>query len=280
VKATLKAAGLIARFDIATSLRNGRSLAAVALYGVGAALTAAFLSWAEAQASVLGDQAHVNINGKGLREALLAILQQKGGADTELVRHVLSIPMAATVFFYLTLTFLPFLVAFTSHDVINGEVRTHSSRFLLFRCSRASLLLGKLLSHLALLAAVTAVSNLVLFGLAGARLADFPAGATAARLAVFWVYSVLYGACYLCLSALVSALIDSGIVSLLTLLAVLVGSWVVSFSEAIGFLSPSAWRLGLFSASPAVVAHSLLAYAAFGAVFLGLAWARVDRRDL
>jgi len=244
MKETWRAAGLLARFDFSTSLRNGRSLAAVALYGVGAALTASFLAWAEAQAARLGDKAHVNFNGKGMREALLALLEQKnpGGADTDLVRHVLSIPVAATVFFYLTLTFLPFLVAFTSHDVVNGEVRTRSSRFLLFRCSRASLLLGKLLSHLTLLAVVTAVSNLVLFGLAASWLADFPAGATATRMVVYWVYSVFYGACYLCLAALVSALIDSGIVSLLTLLAVLIGTWVVSFSDSIGFLSPSAWH--------------------------------------
>jgi|GEM_PF-6026848 hypothetical protein len=66
--------------------------------------------------------------------------------DKEMARHMLGIPLVVAGFFWLTLTFLPFLVALVSHDLVNSEIRNRSARFTLLRCTRSRLLAGKMMA--------------------------------------------------------------------------------------------------------------------------------------
>lgn len=278
----------IARFDLGVALRTKRALAAAILYGLAAMATGAVLIWIETEVrqqlgklpAAAGAGLHVGADGlKGVKslEEVLAFL---AGDHAELARHLLQIPLVVTGFFWVTLTFLPFLVALTSFDLVNGELRQRSIRFLLLRCSRGTVLAGKVLAHMALFLVVTVVSNAALFGYAWWQLPDFETGAALLWLARFWGYTVVFGFCYVSLAAAVSAWIEGGGLSLVALIGLLIGLGVLSFHDTLGVLSPSAWKGGLWSPSMADVGMSLAAFVGFGVAFLALAWLRLARRDV
>ena len=274
----------IARFDLGTAIRTKRALVALAVYVAAALATGAILVAIELEASdklalakAMTDAAAMKDGGPTPFVKAMTFLV---GGDEELARHLLDIPAVVLGFFWTTQAFLPFLVALVSFDLVNSEVRNRSARFVLLRCSRASLLLGKMLSHGLLFLAVTVASNLALFIYAWVRLPGFDPMVSGEYLLWFWALTVPFGFTYLGLAALVSSLIDSGGLSLVALFGALIGLVIVSHSDTVGFLAPGAWKLGLWSHRPADVASSVVAYLAFGWVFLGGAYARFQRRDL
>ncbi|NOZ02057.1 MAG: ABC transporter permease subunit [Deltaproteobacteria bacterium] len=280
----LKQAWLIAKFDMGTALRTRRALAAVLLYTLVALATGAILVFIDMK---LGRQfqtiraatdlaSHAGDKVPSLDEVLSFFLH----GDKEMARHLLDLPLVVAGFFWVTLTFLPYLVALVSFDIVNSEVRNRSARFVLLRCPRTVLLAGKMLSHGTLFLAVTVISNVALFAYAWSELPGFPIARAGLLLFEYWLITIVFGFCYLSLAALVSSLIDSGGLSLVVLFIVLVAMGTLSMNNTIGFLSPSYFKLGLWSPRLMDVAQNLLAFAGFGCVFLGLAWVRLHRRDL
>jgi len=275
---------LIARFDLGTALRTRRAVLAVGLYALGALATGGVLVWIEGKVgdkvALVKAMADGAAAARGTDQDFEHAIGTLLGGDTELARHLLGIPLVVLGFFWVTLTFLPLLIALVSHDIVNSEVRNRSARFVLLRCSRTGLLLGKMASHGALFLAVTVVSNAVLFVYAWARLPAFAAGTAAVWLLRFWALTVVLGACYLSLAALVSSLVDGGGRALVTLVLVLFGLAILAQHPDVGFLSPSHWKTGLWSPRPEDLATSVAAFLGYAALFFGLAWARVARRDL
>jgi len=280
----LRQTWLVARFDLGTALRTRRALAAVLLYTLVALGTGAVTVWIDLElgrhfetvrattdlASAASDKV------PSLEEALSFFL----GGDVDMARHLLDLPLVVAGFFWVTLTFMPFLVALVSFDIVNSEVRNRSARFVLLRCPRFALLAGKMTSHGILFLAVTVLSNAALFIYAWYRLPDFPAARAGLLLMQYWAVAVVFGFCYLSLAALVSSLVDSGGLAMVALFIALIALSILSLSDQAGFLSPSFYKLGLWSPRFLDVAGSLGAFTGFGAVFLGLTWLRVWRRDL
>src|SRR5262249_50676283 len=112
----------------------------------------------------------------------------------------------------------------------------------------------------------------------------------------FWVGGAALVFCYLALTALASALTSGPGSSLLLNVAALFGFWVLDgiggraalmhrmggeapWAEALRWLSPSAYASGVLGSSSALLT-SAAAYGAFGAVFLGAAFAVFRIRDL
>jgi ABC-type transport system involved in multi-copper enzyme maturation permease subunit len=277
----LRDAAVVALFDLGTALRTRRALVAVALYALGAIITGAIL--VKIQAAIAEPlamaQNAASLAADGDVPDLDRTLGFLLGGDTELARHLLKIPLVVLGFFWVTLSFLPFLVALVSHDIVNSEVRNRSARFVLLRTSRASLLLGKMLSHGALFLGVTVVSNLVLFVYAWIRVPGFEAGLAGIWLVKFWFFTIIYGYCWLALAALVSSLVDSGGLALAALVVVMGILGLIAMSESVGFLSPSYYKGGLWSPRWGTVLVSLGAFLGFGTLFLASAWVRVQRRD-
>lgn len=285
MKEFLREVWTVARFDLGTGIRTKRALAAVLLYGLGAIALGVALVRIESRVAdkipLVQALSEVNVNVEGGdATTLVDMLSFFVDGDRDIARHLLQIPVFVSGFFWVTLAFLPFLIALVSHDVVNAEVRNRSARYVLLRCSRGALLAGKLLSHELLFLGVTVLSNLVLFAYAWVQLPTFDPGLSALYLARFWALTIGFGFCYLSLTALVSSLVDSGGLSVVTLLVVLIAFAILSVSDSVGFLSPSSWKTGLWSPRVLDVLASLAVFLAFGTVFLAGAWVRVARRDL
>jgi ABC-2 type transport system permease protein len=140
---------------------------------------------------------------------------------------------------------------------------------------------------------------LVLVGLfvagAGLRPGLDPLGYAAAA-GWFWVGGAAFAFGYLALTALSSALTSGPGSSLLLNVGALFGFWLLdaiggraalvhrmggpaSWTEALRWLSPSAYASGVLGSTPALLA-SAAAYGTFGALFLAAAWAVFRARDL
>jgi ABC-type transport system involved in multi-copper enzyme maturation permease subunit len=285
----LKDVWLIARFDLVTAIRTKRALLAILVYALGAFLTAAALVQIDAK---IGDRlelvksmANVSVPLKVEGQAdqstsVVKALSFLVGGDEDLVLHLLQIPLVVLGFFWTTLTFLPFLIALVSHDLVNIEVRNRSARFILLRTSRAALLLGKTVSHLLLFLSVTVVSNLVLCAYAWNASPSFDLWITSRLLLRFWLLTIPYGFCFLALTALVSSLVDGGAASLAANAIALIAISMLSMNDTIGLLSPSFYKLGLWSPRFLDVLGSSAAFLVFGTLFLSGAYARLRGRDL
>jgi ABC-type transport system involved in multi-copper enzyme maturation permease subunit len=283
---TLIDAWRIARFDLGTAIRTRRAMVAIVLYALGAFATAVVLvkiegavgeeinqirNLATAEARMSGEE------GVGKLEEAISTLV---GGDLETARHLLGLPLVILGFFWMSLTFLPYLIVLVSHDIVNVEVRNRSARFVLLRASRTALLVGKMMSHGLLFLGVTVLSNVILFVYAWVSLPHFQPGSAALLLLRIWALTMPFGFCWLAFTALLSSVIDNGGVAMVVGgIAVIVLS-MLSMHDTIGFLSPSHYKLALWSPKWTTSLGGAAAYLAFGAVFLGGAWARMTWRDL
>ncbi len=210
-----------------------------------------------------------------IEEALVFFLK-----DPDVAHELVNMPLFVAGFFWVTLTFLPFLIALMSADLVSAEVRHKSARFLMLRCTRESFLLGKLMSHGLLIVVASALANVALLLYAMARLPEFDGASTLILMGRFWALALCFAFCYLSLAALVSSLIDSVPVALLALVGILIGFSILSLSDRMAWAVPSHYKLGLWSPRFETAGGSVAAFLAFGALFLGAAWYRLRRRDL
>lgn len=194
------------------------------------------------------------------------------------------------------LFFLPLFIALLGYDQLSAELASGSIRYLAVRTRRGSILAGKFLAQAVVMGLLLA---LVLAGLfvagAGLRPGLEPVSYAAAA-ARFWVGGAAFAFGYLTLTALSSAMTSGPGGSLLLNVGALFGFWLLdaiggraalvhrmggpaSWMEELRWLSPSAYASGVLGSSTALLT-SAAAYAVFGAVFLGAAWAVFRVRDV
>ncbi|HOU52666.1 MAG TPA: ABC transporter permease subunit [Myxococcota bacterium] len=274
----------IARFDLETALRTRRLVLWFAIYLLVALITAMVLVKIETS---VGDQigtlralAQAPAGTDEEANKFLKGLSFLTGGDTEIALQMVRMPLIVTGFFWSILTFLPGLILLTSHDMINGEVRNRSTRFVLLRTTRTALLLGKTISHLSLALVATLLANLLVLIYGAVRLPSMPLLQTSGLLLRFFALGIPYALCWVSLTALVSSLLDSGPRSLVTLGVLLMVFQVLSLNSDVGFLSPLSHRLGLWSGDLLKVGMSVAIYLIFAGVFWAGTWWRITRRDL
>ena len=270
----------VARTELLRTLRNARVLVLLLLFGTSTALIGLVVGLLTRGLSSQDPEAAAAF-GAGVLGFLV-------GGDGAAFQRLSELPLLVPVVFRLTLFFVPLYVALLGYDQLSAEVATGSIRYLAVRARRGSILAGKFLAQVLVMGVLLA---LVLAGLfvagAGLRpgLDPLAYGAAAAR---FWVGGAALVFCYLALTALASALTSGPGSSLLLNVGALFGFWVLdaigsraallhrmdgaaSWTEAIRWLSPSAYASGVLGSSSALLT-SAAAYGAFGAVFLAAAF--------
>jgi ABC-type transport system involved in multi-copper enzyme maturation permease subunit len=149
------------------------------------------------------------------------------------------------------LTFLPWLVLFTSAESIAGDVSTRAIRYSVLRTGRLSFALGKTLGQLVLVSAVTVLSALSFYVVGWTSIEGFEALDTAAGLAAWLPRVLLYLLPFLawamCASMLTASANLARIVSLGGGVAfAILGAWAESRRQVAGPIAGSLWELALY----------------------------------
>ena len=278
----------VTRTELLRILRNARVLVLLLLFGTSTALIGLVVGLLTRSLDTQGPEAAA--------AASAGILGFLVGEDGAALQHLSELPLLVPLVFRATLFFLPLFIALLGYDQLSGEVSTGSVRYLAVRSRRGSILVGKFLAQALVMGALLA---LVLVGLfvagAGLRPGLDPVGYAAAA-GRFWVGGTTFAFGYLALTALSSALTSGPGSSLLLNVGALFGFWLLdaiggraallhrmggtaSWTEALRWLSPSAYASGVLGSSSALLT-SAAAYGTFGALFLGAAWLVFRARDL
>lgn len=297
----LRDALVVARFDLAESLRSRRVLVFLILYVAGAvASTVLFTEVLQEAEEVLAEQLLVarTTQPGSLTQAIMEspelhrILSRLVG-DEALVTQLLRLPPVALLYHWVSVAFAPVFVMLTASDAISGEVASGSVRFSLFRTDRASWAAGKLLGQSALLAVG------LLFGALGAwitgfvQLASFQPWETAVWLVRYAGTAFFFAFAHVGLALGVSQLTRSvpwsralGLFALVVAFAL--PRWLEwgplsesapVLSQTLQQLFPSAHRLDLWRPELASVGRSAAILVALGAAYFALGHARFARRD-
>ncbi len=279
------------------TLRSVRAVILLALYALFTLLVV-----------LLSSQFTVKVDGEqalALEQTRLQAIAFLFSADPTLVDFLKSFPVAILFTFKATLAFLPFYVAIIGYDQLSGEIGPKSIRYLTVRARRSSILIGKYLAQQTVLLALALVVDLGLLIFARIHFEDFEMSTLLLGLVRLWVASAVFSMAYAALTALCSAAFRQPMISLVMNLLLLVPLWPLSWipsliwsekRKGIGAapveevitspwvhlraLSPWSYVDNLLHPQLAPFALSVLAYAAFAAVFLGIAYAVLRRTDL
>ncbi|MGE0792510.1 MAG: hypothetical protein AB7S26_42965 [Sandaracinaceae bacterium] len=178
---------VVARFDLAESLRSRKALVFLVLYVAGAvAATWMFTEVLQEVEEQLAQQllvARTDTPGS-LTQAVMespelhAVLARLV-RDDELATQLLALPPIALVYHWVALTFAPAFVALTSSDAIALEVASGSARFALFRTDKSAWATGKLLGQASLSVVGVGLGAVGAWITGWIQLASFEPGASA-----------------------------------------------------------------------------------------------------
>ncbi len=225
--------------------------------------------------------------------------------DEAMLESLAALPIVLLVVFKLTLRFLPLFIALMGFDQLAGEVGPKSVRFLVVRARRNSIILGKLLAQLTLFVLLMSICTAMMVLVAKALNADFAMGDVALWTLKLIISSLVLSLAYLALTALFSAVVKQGSVSLvLNIIALFVIWFIALLGEAFRFPGEEAaantlamlksesvfayfryasvWHFGDDLLHPHWVRFltAALVHLGYGLTFLGLAQLALKKRDL
>lgn len=278
----------VTRTELLRNLRNARVLVLLLLFGTSTVLVGLLFGLLTRGLDAQGPEAAAAA-GAGILGFFL-------GAEGAALERLTELPLLVPLVFAADLFFLPLFIALLGYDQLSAETATGSVRYLAVRARRGSILAGKFLAQAVVMGLLLSlvVGGLFVAG-AGLRpgLEPLPYAAAAAR---FWAGGAALAFGYLALTALSSAMTSSPGSSLLLNVGALFGFWILhavgsraalvhrmggpaSWTEGFRWLSPSAYASGVLGSTTALLS-SATAYAVFGALFLGVAWAVFRARDV
>lgn len=292
---------LVTWFDLRESLRSRRAVALLIVYLLGsmaaAGLFIAILS--EVESALAGSLSVAETDRPGaMTQALMESEQMVDIAaglvgDRALGEELVSIPPIALFYGWLSLTFVPLLVAFTSADAISSELASGSVRFVLFRTDRLHWALGKLGGQTLLMTVGILGGALGVWVIGFFSLSSFAPAATALWLLALSMRASIYGFTFLGLTLGVSQVNRSShgsrALALLVVIALGVGGMATGAEEIqryapvlIGSIHPlfpnahrvDLWRPDLLERLPSVLMLLAMSAASFGAGHLVM-----SRRD-
>ncbi len=287
---------LIGWFDLRESLRSRRALTLVGLYLLVATLSAyLFVSAVKALESQLaavtagaGDATAQMALGLARSEGYHKLLSMFTLGDVHKASYLAGLPPMGLFMVLAMLTLIPWLVALTASDQVAGDLHLRTVRFVALRASRGAFVLGKLLSQVLLIAAVTLAAFVPAIFFGQKDLKSFDASATLLFLVGTAPALLAYAFAFLGLTSLASQLVGTpGRARALTLglfaLLWLAGLPEPSLQSPIGvlaYLSP--WQLKMGFLGPEASGRNLtLALAlGYGALFTALGYLTFRRRDL
>lgn len=110
------------------------------------------------------------------------------------------------VYFWASLTFLPFLVALTSFDLIQGDLNHRTLCYTTLRASRRSIVLAKFGAHLLMLTVVSGLAATAFVVMTTVMVESVGLGTTLPGMVRVWMFLIPVGSAYLALTALMSTL--------------------------------------------------------------------------
>ncbi len=214
-----------------------------------------------------------------------------GAPVEELAESVLrSAPVP--VYFWASLTFLPFLIGFTSFDVVQSDLHNRTLCYSTLRASRRTLLLAKFVAHLITLTLVSGLAALAFLLLTTVMVKSVELGTTVPGMLRVWLFLIPVGAAYLALTTTMSTLTKRAAAALAFAVTgvflLRVFYWLGAIPEEssyallryLRYVSPVTYQDSLWRAGILTPFTGVLAFAVFTAVFLFLAERRLQGRDL
>jgi len=294
-------AAVVARHELADSVRSRRALVVLVLYFLGAlAATLLFVkvlhevenrvesALGVAKSERAGGATSALWKNEFFRETLISLT-----GDRKLALELLSLPPLGVFYGWLSFAFAPLLVILLCATRITEEVWSGSVRFVLFRTSRLAWCAGKFLGQACLVLAALLLSGAAAWLVGWFRLAGFDPAANAAAVAFFaikaWVYSLAFLGLAMGVSQLVSGV---NMAAALGFLALVVTGILGAVSDHLAgggwgrlwllvhMLTPGGHKMDLWRLD---VAHSLSAaifLAGLAAVYMLAGHTRFSRRDL
>jgi ABC-type transport system involved in multi-copper enzyme maturation permease subunit len=295
---------LVARFELAESVRSRLLLVMVLLFVGGGALGAwgytRLIAKIEQQAAeVLGAPASARpgatVNrmrdARTYRDLLYFFLRDEAKAD-----YYARLPPIVVFYGWAAFLFTPWLILFTAAETIAAEVASRSIRFSLLRTGRLPYALGKAAGQLAVLLAVTGLCALVFHIIAWVQLDGFEPGATALWLLAYWPRILLYNLPFLAFALAASMVAGSANLARMLALggAVLlaIASGVAGWSrlrssqagavigDLIAFVTPFGHNDGLSYPPGGALAGDVLVCLALAVLYFAAGFAVLARRDL
>lgn len=292
----------IVRHELNVALRTKRMLL-VSLVYVAAAILGAFaysMALREIEKVAVEAMAENGLDPFQAQAALILTSQEAYTRMTEFLSGVavadLSAAMqesaAVPVYFWASLTFLPFLVAITSFDVLQNDLQHRTLCFSTLRASRRTILLAKFTAHLAILSVVSALAATAFVAMTVSLVSSVSLGDTVIGMVRVWTLLIPFGAAYLALATMASTLTKRAALALAIAVA---GALVLRVFFWLGFIPETSqwyplsylerlspirfheefWRSGFLSPMLGV-----LIFAVYTTVFLAVADLRLRRRDL
>lgn len=277
-------AGLTALRELRRNLRSTKGIAMFVLFFLGGAIPS------------VGQVLFTKIvDTKTMAEAPLearqqmfenALLQTKLDAAT--AKHLSTCPPELFLFLFKgALFFLPALILLIGFDQIAGEIQHRSIRYLAGRARRSALVVGKALGVWGVIATMTLVLNVTVWGVMLAR-SSYPAALVLSWGFRIWLFTVASAAAYVGLTALVSSFFRTPIVALFAGVAVLFVLWLsgsifgfFDVTQAATWAYPATYESHLLvSPEPLRVLGGVAALIGWGAVMVAGAAAIVSRRDI
>ena len=290
---------LIAGFDLRSSLRSRKAIVILTLYlalSVGAALIflqalsgiegAAADTLGVASTERPGAMTEQLMGSEGFLDMVSAMIR-----DRSLAEDLVRLPPMALLYGWMSLLFVPVLIALTSADAISEELASGSVRFALLRTDRLGWALGKLAGQAALLATgiLLGAAGVYLVGLL--RLVGFQPGRSAIWLLLLSGRSWIYGLAWLGLSTGLSQLSRSASRARALALFALFGTSLLGsqllrlrvtaplLAETIGQLLPQSHRLDLWRPELLDRLPALIILPALGGLFFAAGHGIFSRRD-
>ena len=225
------------------------------------------------------------------RDMLRFFIRDDGKAD-----YFARMPPMVVFFGWSALTFLPWLVLFTSAESIAGDVSTRAIRFSVLRTARLPFALGKAAGQLVLVVGVTVLAAVSFYIVGWTSIEGFEALDTAAGLLAYLprilVYLLPFLAWAMCASMLTASANLARIVSLgggvaFAILGAraearraVVGPVEASFWELARYLTPFSHHDGLSYPPGGALLSDVAVCLALSAIYFSIGFAVLRRRDL
>ncbi|HEY8375516.1 MAG TPA: ABC transporter permease subunit, partial [Nannocystis sp.] len=155
---------------------------------------------------------------------------------------------------WLSLGFLPWLIALTSYDLVAGDLHLRTIRFVALRTSRGAFVLGKLLAQVLLVALIAGLGMIPVLLIGAASLTRFDALDSALALLRTWPILALFAFAVLGPVALASQLVRSPSAARALAVVLLFALWLLSVYALLAdpplallaYLTPFAYKKWFF----------------------------------
>lgn len=292
----LRDALLIAGFDLRESMRTRRALVLAVLYLLVSSVSSygyvQTINFAEntvgTMGAVAGDaEAASAAMDMAQNEGYRALLMLVAAGDVGMANYLATYPPMVLIFAYLSLGFLPWLIAMTSYDLVAGDLHLRTIRFVALRTTRGAFVVGKLFSQLALVAAIAALGTFPVLIIGAAYLRGFDFVGNFVALVQVWPILALFAFAILGPVALASQLVKGPGAARALAIVLLFGMWLVSVialgiddARPFSFITPFHYKFWFFDPDLKDRLFAALACVGTCAGYTWLGFQIFRRRDL